>query len=333
MCLAPPLQCTVSLRVDPVLTVNGRVAASLRPRTSADNTLGQSNDFWQFESVEILNAFTDWQKSKADMLFSQMQLDQTKKLIEARVEAQNQRIARLEKLVIAGTDSANSLATENATQIETRLLGSKDLHDAENAVLISRRSEAATSKLLQQEGIELSLLASATSDIDIVIADVPEGRWNQVRKGQACQCKILGVPDVIFTGSLDCISPVLSKGRRALRVSFRINDPTDILRPGMFAEVGLGTEEGEALLIPADGILRIERADYVLIETDPGMWKVSEVTIGEPRNGDVEILSGISGNQNVLGKGAILSKPLVVDAITASRETKVVSRSISGASP
>ena len=325
-------QTTIQRISDPVLVVNGRVAASLRPGTSNDNSLGQPKDFWQFESVEILNAFNDWQKSQADMLFSKTQLAQTKSLNEARIDAQTQRIARLERLVVAGTDSANSLASEKATLIETRLLGAKELHDAENAVLSARRSEAAAVKLLQQEGIEPALLVSATSEIDIVIADVPEGRWNQVRKGQACRCSFLGVPGENFTGSIESISPVLSKGRRALRVSFKINDPNDLLRPGMFAEVGLGTEERESLLIPADGILRIERSDYVLIETDPGFWKVTEVSIGEPRNGDVEILSGVSANQSVLSKGAILFKPLVVDAITAGRETKVARSGVNGVS-
>ena len=325
-------QTTIQRISDPVLVVNGRVAASLRPGTSTDSSLGQPRDFWQFESIEILNAFTDWQKFQSDIVFAETQLAQTKSLNEARVDAQSQRIAKLERLVVAGTDSANSLASEKATLIEAKLLGAKGLHDAKNALLIARRSEAAAVKLLQQEGIEPSLLASATSDIDIVLADVPEGRWNQVRKGQACQCTFLGVPGINFTGSIENISPVLSKGRRALRVSFKIHDPNDILRPGMFAEVGLGTEERDALLIPADGILRIERSDYVLIETDPGLWKVSEVTVGEPRNGDVEILSGMSGNQNVLGKGAILFKPLVVDAIAARRETKVAKWGVNGAS-
>ena len=317
---------------DPVLVVSGRVAASLRPAPSTDNTLGQSRDIWQFESIDILNAFNDWQKSKADILFAQSQLAQTKNLMDARFEAQNQRIIRLERLVKAGTDSANSLATEKATLIETKLLGAKEVHEAQNALLTANRFEAASAKLLQQEGIEPSLLLSASSDIDIVIADVPEGRWNQVRKGQACQCTFLGVPGVNFTGAIDSISPVLSKGRRALRVLFKVQDPNDILRPGMFAEVGLGTEAREALVIPADGILHIDRLDYVLIETDPGLWKVTEVTVGEPRNGDVEILSGIVPNQNVLGKGAILFKPLVVDAIAESHGAKVAIRGLNGAS-
>ena len=317
---------------DPMLVVNGRVAASLRPASSSENSPGQPRDIWQFESIEILNAFNDWQKSQADIIFTQTQLAQTNSLNEARLDAQNQRITRLERLVNAGTDSANSLASEKATLIETKLLGSKEIHEAANAVLIARRSEAASAKLLQQEGIEPSLLRTATSDVDIVIADVPEGRWHHVRIGQACQCTFLGVPGVNFSGTIDSISPVLSKGRRALRVLFKIHDPDDILRPGMFSEVGLGTEEREALVIPADGILHIERSDYVLLETDPGFWKVTEVTVGEPRNGDVEILAGISANQIVLGKGAILFKPLVVDALAESRQTKVAFRSLDGAS-
>jgi len=86
----------------------------------------------------------------------------------------------------------------------------------------------------------------------------------------------------------------------------------------MYAEIGLGTDPRSALLVPADGILHIGRADYALVAAGEGMWRVTEVQVGEPHNGGVEILEGIKKEDRVLGKGAILLKPVVVHSLQTS---------------
>jgi hypothetical protein len=49
---------------------------------------------------------------------------------------------------------------------------------------------------------------------------------------------------------------------------------------------------------------------------------VTEVDVGEPHNGEVEILSGLKAGQTVIGKGAILLKPLVARALAAPKDGK-----------
>jgi hypothetical protein len=130
---------------------------------------------------------------------------------------------------------------------------------------------------------------------------------------------LFGIPNERFSGKVNSIAPVLSKERRSLRVLFVIDDPDDKLRPGMFAEIGLGTGPRNAILVPADGVLHIGRADYVLTATEQAnTWRVTEVQVGEPHNGDVEILDGLRDGQRVVGKGAILFKPLVVRSLQSS---------------
>lgn len=294
---------------DPLMTITGRVAASLRPGN------GKGNDFWQFDSPEVLTAYTDWQKAQADILFTETQLARVKELADARLNAQKQVVARLEKLVSAGTDTLKDLAAEKANLIQAEITGRKEVHEAETAVRVAKRAEAALARQLQQAGLEPELLRSATSDIDIVLADVPEGKLNRVKVGQGCQASFFGIPNERFTGKVNSIAPVLSKERRSLRVLFVINDPRDQLRPGMFAEIGLGTDPRDTLLIPADGVLHIGRADYVLTAGDANTWRVTEVQVGEPRNEEVEILSGLEPGERIVAKGAILFKPLVVRSL------------------
>jgi hypothetical protein len=301
-------------RIDsPVLSVTGTVVASLRPGH------GQGSDYWQFNAPEVLTAYTDWQKATADITFAETQLARIKELAAARVESQKKVVARLKKLVEAGTDTPKDLAAEETTLLEYQIQGQKEIHEAETAVLMARRSEAMFARQLQQAGLDPELLRAATADMDIVMADVPEAMLSSVKVGQGCQAQFLGLPEETFTGRVNSIAPVLSKERRTLRVLFVIHDPQDQLRPGMFAEIGLGTDPRDALLVPPEGIVHVGRLDYVLIAgTEPETWQIAAVKVGEPHGGQVEILGGLRPGDRVLGKGAILLKPAIVQSLQAA---------------
>jgi hypothetical protein len=83
----------------------------------------------------------------------------------------------------------------------------------------------------------------------------------------------------------------------------------------MFAEIGLGTDKREALLMPTDGVLHVGDKDYALREATPGTWQITEVQTGELRGANVEVLAGLQAGERVLGNGAILLKPVVVRAL------------------
>jgi len=305
----------------PLLTVTGTVAASLRP---GGNT---GSDYWQFNTTETLTAYTDWQKAVADVTFAESQVKSVQDLDRTRVAAQKKVVDQLERLVQSGTESLKSLNAERTTFAEYEIQGKKEIYEAETAVRTARRQEAALSRQLQQTGLDPTLLQSATSDLDIIVADVPEAYLARVKVGQQCLARFLGIPDQDFPGKVRSILPVLSRERRTLRLLFVIDDPKDQLRPGMFGEIGLGTEPREALLAPADGILHVGRADYALVaEEDEGTWRVAEVQVGEPRGGQVEVLRGIASGQQIIGKGAILLKPVVVRSLQTESEEPATPR-------
>jgi multidrug efflux pump subunit AcrA (membrane-fusion protein) len=221
----------------------------------------------------------------------------------------------LEKLVEAGTDTLKDLTAEKATLIQVEITGRQEIHQAETALRVARREEATQARRLQQAGLSVELLQSVSSDIDIVMADVPEGRLNQVKIGQGCVARFFGLPKEPFPGRVKSIAPVLSAERRSLRVLFTIDDPDDKLRPGMFAEIGLGTDQRASMLIPADAVLHIGRTDYVLMAAEENTWKVTEVQVGEPFRNEIQILEELREGDRVIAKGAILFKPLVIRSL------------------
>jgi multidrug efflux pump subunit AcrA (membrane-fusion protein) len=144
---------------------------------------------------------------------------------------------------------------------------------------------------------------------------VPERVVGRVKLGMACAVRFFALPDRVFTGKVSSLAPVISKEKRVLNVQFTVKDPENVVRPGMFAEIGLGTDRREAMLMPADGVLHIGDRDYVLQGTEAEKWHVVEVRTGELRGTNVEVLSGLKAGDRVLGKGAILVKPVVALAL------------------
>ena len=293
----------------PVLCVTGTVVASRRPAAVKDA------DSWQFNSPELLTAYTDWQKATADIAFAETQLVQIKQLAETRVAAQQKLATRMKKLVEAGTDAEKDLAAVETDLIQAQIEGRKEVHEGETAVRLARRAEAALARQIQQAGLEPELLCSPTADIDIVMADVPEGMVTRVKLRQGCEARFFGLPGDAFAGHVRAIAPVLSKEHRSLRVLFAIHDPKDQLRPGMFADIGLGTDARTALLMPPEGIIHVGRCDYALVRNADDDWRLAEVQVGELHDGAFEILGGLRAGDRVAGRGAILLKPLVIQAL------------------
>jgi cobalt-zinc-cadmium efflux system membrane fusion protein len=300
---------------DPVMLVSGRVVASLRPGVAG------AEPTWQFDSIDSMESFVAWERARADIAFREATLERLRKLNSARLAAQRDIVSRLEKLVEIGTDTVGDLNQQRATLMQLELSGLQEIHEAETELRVVTREAVAQARRLRQVGLDPAELATFSADIDVVMAEVPEGRSRHVTVGQSCEARFAGLPAEPFAGRVHSIAPVLTPERRSLQVMFSIDDPDDKLRPGMFAEIGLGTDPRAALLVPADAVLHVGYADYVLTEAEPsGMWQVTEVQVGEARKTDVEILAGLEPGRRVVGKGAILFKPLIAPALRATAE-------------
>jgi hypothetical protein len=270
----------------PVLPVTGTTLASLRPAREG----GQ--DSWQFATSDLLTAFSDWQKSVKDVTFQQTQLQAIKDLNKEKIAAQKKVVARMEKLVAAGTDTEKDLAVEKTNLIQFEIQARKDIHDQEQTVYLSQRTQATLSRQLQQAGLEPTILREAAAEGEIVVAEVPERLVERVKLGMTSEVRFFALPGRVFTGKVSSISPVISKDKRVLNVQFTVKDPKDLIRPGMFAEIGLGTDKREALLMPADGVLHVGDREYALVGGEPNTWQITEVQTGELRGSNVEVLAG-----------------------------------------
>jgi hypothetical protein len=298
----------------PLLTVTGAVMARLRAGA------GPVEDRWQFSGGDLSSIYADWQRTGTEMDFAAKQLTKTRELTAAQLASQNRVVDRLRKLVATGTEAIRDLTSAEAMLLQIQLEGQKAVYEAESELTQATHSHADLERRLLQAGIDPDLLTQVPVGTALVMADVPEVRINLVAAGQACEARFYGLPEHAFKGVVRSLAPALSTERRTLRVFFELNDQQGQLKPGMYAEIGLGTNPRQAVLAPADGVLHITDSDYILVQVGTDLWRITQIQVGEQIGDRVEILSGLKGGEKVVGKGAILLKPLLVQSLLQSQK-------------
>lgn len=298
-----------------LLRVTGTVAASLRPVGPNDT------DQWQFNDPAALEAFYDWRRAQVDVQFAEEQTQRMAQLNETRLESQQRIVDRLRRLVDAGTDTVADLQLAEAEYLQTEIEGRQAIHEAESDLRRASQEVAVSARQLQLMGLDVEMLEQALADVDIVVAEVPEDYLARVRIGQQSEARFLGFPRQLFPGVVQRISPTLSLERRALRVLFFVDDPDDKLRPGMFADIGLGTDPRDATLVPAEAVIHVGKNDFVFARTpqdaaqDAQLWQLVPVEVGDTREGLLEVLAGVEPGTEIIAQGAILLKPLAASIV------------------
>ncbi len=310
---------------EPLMNVTGMVIASRRPGPEANK------DFWQFSSEEILTTYSDWERAKTDAEFNRSVVEQVKQLGSATESGLNTAIQRMETLVRTGTETTKDLEALRTQLIQSKLQTNKDIYGAEAAEKIAMKNLATLGLKLSRYGLEPNFLESATSDMDVLAIEVPEGMLSRVKQGQSVRTRFFGLPNDLFTGTVRTVSPILSTEQRTLRVIVVLDDPEDRLRPGMYASVGLGIDPRPVIQIPSAAVLHIGQADYVLVRSIPIEIAKSgvdlthfaplRVVVGDATNGSVIIEAGLSENQEIIGDHAVLLKPLVVRSLLVKKSS------------
>lgn len=271
----------------------------------------------RFASVDLAGLHADWQRARIECAFLAEQQRLVTDLVAARNTAREQAVTRLERLVETGSESARELAAARADLAEQHLEGRRQLQEAGNALAIAQRNANLLEQRLQLLGVPPNLLepAARPQPVALVVAEVPEGRSATVRLGMQCEVRLLALGDRWLPGAVSAIAPGIAEDRRVLPIQFTVIDTTGGIRPGMFADVRLGTEPREALLVPAAGLLRLGRSDHLFVAAGPGTWRATVVSTGAVAGDHIEVRSGLNAGDRVLGDGAVLLRPLLAPAL------------------
>jgi membrane fusion protein (multidrug efflux system) len=153
-----------------------------------------------------------------------------------------------------------------------------------------------------QVGTKLVELVSL-DPIEVVfhVAEVDSGR---VAVGQAVKVRVASHPDEVFEASVSVVYPTIDPESRTLRVKATLDNSDGRLRPGLFARADLGIRSRRDVpVIPEESILQRSDGAVVFRVTDDQRVERRVVTLGEFRDGLVEIRSGLVVGDVVVTRG------------------------------
>ncbi len=137
-------------------------------------------------------------------------------------------------------------------------------------------------------------------------AAVPEVQAGGVRVGQHAAATLTAFPGETFRGRVIAVLPTAQADSRTLTVRIELTNRTGRLRPGMFANVGLGGDSRAALIVPSEAVIRTGTRTIVMLASKDGRYHPAEVRVGRESGGQTEILGGLSEGEKVVSSGQFL---------------------------
>lgn len=145
-----------------------------------------------------------------------------------------------------------------------------------------------------------------------VVADVPEVRMAEVRKGSGARLEMVALRGKVLEGTVTYVAPVLDANTRSARVRIEVRDEGGVLRPGMFGQATIvPAAGGEAVLaIPEAAVQNVEggAAVFVPVEGEPGTFAKRAVSVGTPVGGMVEVFKGLEDGERLVVSGSFILK-------------------------
>lgn len=140
-----------------------------------------------------------------------------------------------------------------------------------------------------------------------VEAAVPEALAAAARAGQPAEVRLAALPGEVLRGKVAAVLPEASRDSRTLRVRVELPNPGLRLRAGMTAQVTLsGATPAEAVVVPAEAVIRTGRRALVYLLEAPGRYRPVEVETGPEVDGHVVVRRGVQAGQQVVASGQFL---------------------------
>lgn len=288
-------------------------------------------------SLELAEA--GYQKSKEQWQTGKTSLERTKALASEKIANARQNVANTKTLYDAGAVAKDQLDVAElglkelestfASQIEqlevqtsdsTLQLAEAQLNQAQvgyNQALETLDNAVVTAPvdgIVSQVNVTVGNMAtSAQAALSLTNTNslysslsVPENLVNRLTTGKTVKVTVPAVSEGSLVGKIDNISPSSDPRTQLYPIKISMENPSGLIKPGMFAKVELTTEEkADVMAINSEAvILKNEKTIVYVVEGDKAVSK--EVVTGLDTGVDIEILKGLNLNDKVIIKGQTL---------------------------
>ena len=139
-----------------------------------------------------------------------------------------------------------------------------------------------------------------------VSAEFYETEVSMLKTGQAVTVTSSSYPNEKFEGQVAVISPFLDQTKRTAKVRIDIPNSDFKLQPGMYANVELGMDMGEGLVVPASAVMPTGSREIAFVDKGGGKLEARVVELGEQIGDHYEVKSGLAEGERVIASANFL---------------------------
>jgi len=134
-------------------------------------------------------------------------------------------------------------------------------------------------------------------------AEIYEKDIAKVKIGQRVEIRTVAYPGEVFTGKISYVSDVVNPETRTITVRTEVPNESQLLKPGMFADVDIVLDEGEkAIVVPSAAILEEGDRKIVFVK-EADHFVRREITTGAVYEACHQVLSGLEVGEQVVVEG------------------------------
>jgi membrane fusion protein (multidrug efflux system) len=161
--------------------------------------------------------------------------------------------------------------------------------------------------------IEPGDLITTLDDDSVMKLDftVPAIHLATLRTGLPIEARAPSFGDHIFTGEITGINSRIDQTTRSIVARAILPNPDRLLKPGLLMSVVLLKNPREVVVIPEEALIPLGKVNHVLVvdrSSEPPVAKRREVTIGNRRPGEVEIMAGLDAGELVVIHGTLRAR-------------------------
>ncbi len=199
------------------------------------------------------------------------------------------------------------------TEREIRRLAAKTLPHAEVAKVFLRapfRGEVIDRKATIGEVVDPNKILFTVADLSTVWvrADFPEQQAGRLKTGLTVEVRVSAYPDTTFRGVITYVGAVIDPATRTIMARADVPNADGRLRPEMFAEVTLMTDEQSVLCVPHGAVQQAGNRLVVFVVRGPRRFEPREVTFVQTATDYVQVITGLIAGDEVVTQGSYALK-------------------------
>ncbi|MCC5641783.1 efflux RND transporter periplasmic adaptor subunit [Nostoc sp. CHAB 5824] len=288
-------------------------------QAQADLRLAQQNRdrYQQIAAAEIAQA-------QSQVAFAQEKFNQDQRLVNAGALPRRNALESETQLAQAKADLAKAASRRDVIEAENQLKRAdsavqvaKSRIQLSNSIYQTRLSQLGTRANAQGLVTVISPISGKVADREVTLgqsfedaggklmtiidgsrvfatANIYEKDLNQVRSGQQVSVKVASLPNRTFIGRITRIGSVVEEETRVVPVQAELGNSGGVLKPGMFAELEVVTNQTSSgiLAIKSAAVVEAKGKKQVYVQNGNAYQPV-EVTLGQTSGDMVEVKTGL----------------------------------------